>query len=139
MFSSAQIAKEIAQIMPVIARTILSDFFQSVDITQSQVFTLLALEEQSPCRLSELSQRLKISAPTVTGLVDRLEKLQYLKRIPDPTDRRAIQVDLTDKGNKVIKKLRLTIERKWIGILQKLSTQDSENYLKILRKIYEAI
>jgi len=76
-----QIAEEVATLMPMIARRVLLGFFQSIDITQTQIFTIMTLSEQSPVRLSQLSKKLQISAPTVTGIVDRLEKGGFVERI----------------------------------------------------------
>ena len=133
--SIKDIAEEISVLMPVIARRILLQFFQSVHITQTQIFTITILFEQAPCRLSELSKKMNISAPTVTGIIDRLERLSYVQRIPDQNDRRAINVRLTKKGVKIAKKLRFTLKEKWQDLLSKLPPDDRENYLKILRKI----
>jgi len=130
-----QIAEEVATLMPMIARRILLGFFQSIDITQTQIFTIMTLSEQSPVRLSQLSKKLQISAPTVTGIVDRLEKSGFVKRIPDIKDRRVINVDLTAEGRHIAKKLKITLKRKWKGLLSKLPPNDQNNYVGILRKI----
>jgi len=130
-----QIAEEVATLMPMIARRILLGFFQSIDITQTQIFTIMTLSEQSPVRLSQLSKKLQISAPTVTGIVDRLEKSGFVKRIPDNKDRRVINVDLTAEGRHIAKKLKITLKRKWKRLLSKLPPHDQNNYVGILRKI----
>jgi len=130
-----QISEEVATLMPMIARRVLLGFFQSIDLTQTQIFTIMTLAEEAPVRLSQLSKKLHISAPTVTGIADRLEKSGYVKRIPDKTDRRAINVDLTTKGRHVAKKLKSTIKRKWKGLLVKLPKRDQERYISILWKI----
>lgn len=139
MPKTKQIAREIAVIMPVIARRVLLKFFQSVNLTQTQLFTIMTLYEKAPIRLNELSTKLNISAPTVTGIVDRLEKSGYAKRLPDKEDRRAIKVDLTSKGMNIAKKLRTTIEGQWEEILNKLSQKDRELYLEILSKIQRSL
>ena len=139
MTNTDQIAEEVAQLMPMIARRILLGFFQSIDITQTQIFTIMTLSEQSPVRLSQLSKKLQISAPTVTGIVDRLEKSGFVQRIPDIKDRRVINVDLTAEGRHIAKKLKITLKRKWKGLLSKLTSHDQNNYVGILRKIQGTI
>jgi DNA-binding MarR family transcriptional regulator len=133
---SAKIAEEISVLMPKIARRILMGFFGSVEITQTQLFTIITLYEKGPCRFSELSGELKISAPTATGIIDRLEKSGHVKRIPDKEDRRAINIHLTAKGIRIAKTLRATLKDQWQTLLEKLSASDRENYLEILRKIF---
>ena len=135
MAGTDQIAEEVATLMPMIARRVLLGFFQSIDITQTQIFTIMTLSERSPVRLSQLGKKLQISAPTVTGIVDRLERSGFVERIPDIKDRRVINVDLTVKGRHIAKKLKVTLKAKWKGLLSKLSQQDQNNYVGILRKI----
>jgi len=134
-----EIAGEVSVLMPMLARRVLLRFFQSIDITQTQLLTIATLAEEAPIRLSGLGKKMNISAPTVTGIVDRLEKLDYVKRAPDKGDRRAINVDLTVKGKNVAKKLRATIKRKWKGLLMQLPKRDQENYVRILGKIQGTI
>ena len=133
------IAEEVAALMPMIARRILLGFFQTVSITQTQIFTIITIAEGAPIRLSELSQKLNISAPTVTGIVDRLEKLAYVRRIPDREDRRAINVDLTPKGRALAMKFKATIKSKWKELLAQLPEREQEEYVAILRKIQKDI
>ncbi len=135
MPTTKQIAEEVSVLMPVIARNIFLKFFQTINISQTQIFTIMTLSEASPCRLNELSQKLGITAPTTTGIVSRLEKLGYVRRIHDKNDRRVVNVDLTPKGKRVAKKLKTTIKGKWEGLLSKLLKKDQANYVRILRKI----
>jgi DNA-binding MarR family transcriptional regulator len=136
MSTRHQIAEEIAALMPAIARRVLLEFFQTVDITQTQIFTVMTLAEEAPCPLSTLSRKLHITAPTVTGIVDRLEKLGYVRRAADTKDRRVVQVDLTPRGKKLAGRLKVTIKEKWAELLTALPQKDQENYVRILRKIY---
>ena len=129
------IAEEISIIMPKIARRILLGFFQTVQIPQSQLFAITTIYETGPCKLSQLSQQMNISAPTVTGIVDRLEKSGYVERRHDQADRRVIYIVLTPKGKGIARKLRATIRHKWRSIISKLPAEDRENYLNILKKI----
>jgi DNA-binding MarR family transcriptional regulator len=135
MSTTKQIAEEVSVLMPVIARKIFLKFFQTINISQTQIFTIMALSEKSPCQLNELSKTLQISAPTVTGIIDRLEKLGYVKRIHDKDDRRVVNVGLTAKGKKLAGKLKKTLKEKWEGLLSKLPKKDQKNYVSILRKI----
>jgi DNA-binding MarR family transcriptional regulator len=65
-------------------------------------FDVLAtlLRSGQPYQLSptELFNTLMISSGTITHRIDRLEQVDLVKRIPDPSDRRGTLVQLTDKG-----------------------------------------
>jgi DNA-binding MarR family transcriptional regulator len=139
MSSISEIAEEIAMISPRIARRFFLDISEVADISHSQLFVIMRLANQGAACLSEISQDLKVSAPTATGLIDRLEKTGFVQRTPDKEDRRSVVVDLTPEGKKLAQKLRAGIIKRWMEILSKLSREDAEKYLEILKKIREAL
>jgi DNA-binding MarR family transcriptional regulator len=49
-------------------------------------------------RLTDLADRERITQPSMTALVNRLEGLDLVRRNADPSDRRAILVEITDAG-----------------------------------------
>lgn len=139
MEKTKEMAREVSVLMPRIARRILLGFFQSYEIPPTQIFAIMTLYEKKSCHIRDLSQELHISAPTATGIIDRLEKSGCVKRAPDSKDRRAINIMLTKKGIRFARSLRLTIRKRWQSILKKLPSKDSENYLRILKKIQESL
>ena len=60
-----------------------------------------ALRHQgAPYRMSpgRLAERLELSSGAMTNRLDRLERAGYVTRLPDPADRRSLQVELTEPG-----------------------------------------
>ncbi len=93
-----------------------------VEVTPIQVMLLFLLQQNDGLSLTQISQGLMLENPTVTGLIDRLEKSGYVKRSDHPNDRRVYLVHLTEKGNKVAKKA--------LPIVKKLNEQIKEGYSK---------
>jgi DNA-binding MarR family transcriptional regulator len=139
MTDISKIAEEVTMIMPRISRRIVFDLLQEIDIPHAQLFVMNMLFHQGQSRTSDIVRELKVSAPTVTGILDRLEKAGYVRRIEDQADRRAVMVELTAEGKKITVKLKNAVVARWSDILKKLSAEDAEKYLEILRKIKEAI
>lgn len=54
-------------------------------------------------RMTDLSERLVVSKSGLTTMVDRLERRGLLRRVPDPADRRAVRVAITDDGYAVFR------------------------------------
>ncbi|MEU4607827.1 MarR family transcriptional regulator [Kribbella sp. NPDC023972] len=59
---------------------------------------LLCVLLSGPLGMTELSRILSIERSSLTSMVDRLERRDLVARIPDPKDRRAYQIELTDPG-----------------------------------------
>ncbi len=49
----------------------------------------------------QLSAALQLSAPATTAMLDRLERLGHVRRVPHPTDRRSVVVEMTDHARQV--------------------------------------
>lgn len=47
--------------------------------------------------MTDLGRRIPLSRAAVTTLTDRLERLGFVKRVPDPTDRRRILLEITER------------------------------------------
>jgi DNA-binding MarR family transcriptional regulator len=78
------------------------------DINQLDVRLMMAIKRDQggkPGRPSELGDRLDLSRAAITYRVDRLLELGLARRVADPTDRRALFVTLTPKGEAIIAKL----------------------------------
>jgi DNA-binding MarR family transcriptional regulator len=68
------------------------------DLTMAQVSILLTLLDSGPIRMTELATRERVRTPTTTVAIRRLEKLGLVKRSRDPSDMRAVLVEVTPKG-----------------------------------------
>lgn len=69
-----------------------------VNLTPPQFQTLRLLWEQDRQPFKDLAVSLGCTRPTMTGIVDTLEKNGLVTRQPNPDDRRSLLVTLTDKG-----------------------------------------
>jgi len=69
-----------------------------VDLTPPQYQTLRLLWEQDSQPFKDLAASNGCTRPTMTGIVDTLEKNGLVTRQPNPDDRRSLLVTLTEKG-----------------------------------------
>jgi len=70
------------------------------DLRPSHGNAMEQLELEDGLRLTDLAARAGITAQSMGELVDDLEAKSYLERRPDPDDRRAKRIYLTDRGRK---------------------------------------
>lgn len=71
---------------------------------------LNAAHADEPLRMSEIASRLVLSPGGATKVIDRLEKMGYVTRSPDPNDRRATVVEITAAGREAMTRNREIID-----------------------------
>ena len=86
---------------------VMQPYFSRFGISGSQWGVLrnlyrAAQEEHPGLRLTDLGDRLLIRPPSVTGVVDRLERAGFVVRGGSPTDLRSKRVRLTTKGRQLV-------------------------------------
>ncbi len=106
------------------------------DITPGQLRALRVLNRHGPLRLSGLSDRLRIAPRSTTEVVDALESRDLVRRRPDPGDRRATLVELTEHGESVLDAIRAAQGSEAAGrVFGRLSKTDRAHLARILRKL----
>ncbi|BBZ36545.1 MarR family winged helix-turn-helix transcriptional regulator [Mycolicibacterium confluentis] len=68
------------------------------ELTLAQLSILVTLLNQGPIRMTELAAHERVRTPTTTVAIRRLEKLGLVKRSKDPSDLRAVLVEITPEG-----------------------------------------
>lgn len=90
-------------------------------------------------RVTELAQLAQVSKPTVVYLVNDLERLGYVERIPDPEDGRAKLVRLTERGERAQqagREIVTQIEHDWSRLLGR---RDFDTLRELLQRLHEAL
>jgi DNA-binding MarR family transcriptional regulator len=103
-----------------------------VEVTPIQVMLLFFLQKNNGLSLTQISHGLMLENPTVTGLIDRLEKSGYVKRSDHPNDRRVYLIYLTEKGRKVANKALPIVKNLNEQIKEGYSKGEIENFKKVL-------
>ena len=77
-----------------------------LNVTRSQWWVLAYLSREDGMTQSQLAEELDIGKVAVGGLIDRLEKADFLRREADAADRRVNRVFLEPKSKQLIAKMR---------------------------------
>ncbi|MGW7365132.1 MarR family winged helix-turn-helix transcriptional regulator [Streptomyces sp. NPDC054841] len=72
---------------------------------QSRLLRVVAHYDGAP-RMADLAARLEVVPRAVTTLVDGLEAAGRVRRVPDPTNRRVVRIELTESGRATLRQLR---------------------------------
>jgi DNA-binding MarR family transcriptional regulator len=115
--------------------------FGKFGISGSQWAVLRALhraeeEDGRPSlRLTDLGDRVLVRPPSVTGVVDRLDRLGLLHREPSPDDARAKQVSLTPAGRELVQRVMSEMPQRHEAVLADLSRGDREELRRLLETV----
>lgn len=104
-------------------------------ITPPQFEVLISLWTEDGLVLSELSKRLSRDGPTITGIIDRMEKKQLVRRERSTRDRRIIKVFLTSKAKEMKDELTDLQQTAGKDIIANFSSNDMETLEKLLAKL----
>ena len=107
-------------------------------LTMARAKVLRSLHEQGPTRQSVLAADFGMSPHSITDIVDGLERLGLAERRPDPDDRRAKLVAITDAGEASLDVANAIRERLLTQIFGSLSQEDRVTLLRLLGRLDEA-
>jgi DNA-binding MarR family transcriptional regulator len=106
-----------------------------IELSYPQILVLHALLEQPGCRMSELSNWLKISHGVATRTVDRLVDKGLVERRHGDEDRRVVLVSLTGKGQEYAERMINSHMEKMKIVFSKSKPQEREMFLDLLTDI----
>ena len=115
-----------------------NDQMSECGLSMARTKVLMRLREQGPTRQSVLAADLGLSPHSITDIVDGLERRGLAERRPDPTDRRAKLVAITDAGEAGLDVANATRERLLKEIFGALSEADRATFLRLLDGLDEA-
>ncbi len=75
-------------------------------LTTAEVDVLIAAEKQGPIRMSDLATFAGLNPTMLSRLIPRLEEAGLIRRLDDDVDRRVSRVVATDKGSRLLERIR---------------------------------
>src|SRR6201995_5214684 len=102
------------------------------ELTLAQLSILVTLLDQGPIRMTDLAAHERVRTPTTTVAIRRLEKIGLVKRSRDPSDLRAVLVDITPRGLAVHRESLTNRIAALASLLSQLPAPDLETLTKAL-------
>ena len=114
------------------ARELLAPF----GVTPVQYAVLKVLSDAEALSGAEVGKRMVLDSASITGVVDRLESLGLVRRMPNPNDRRALLIAATDQARQILPELDTQMDRLNAEAAAILKT-DEDRFFRELRRIGE--
>ena len=132
-----EISVEIRDVQRLFSKVMLEVIGKQNNITDQQ-WAVLKIISKKPMQMNELGHELMVSSPTITSLIDRMEKKGLVKR-EDCKDRRKIEIQLTPEGEKLYEKAKEQITEFLQKSVSALTPQETTELLLLLKKLKNAI
>ncbi|MFZ4151860.1 MarR family winged helix-turn-helix transcriptional regulator [Streptomyces pseudogriseolus] len=108
-----------------------------VPLDRAGAALLRKMADAEPMRPGELAARLGVEASHVTRTVQHLERSGHVVRVPDPEDRRAQRIELTDAGRDAVARIRETGVRGMQAALAGWSPQDLHTLATLFHRMVD--
>ena len=105
------------------------------ELTLAQLSILVTLLDQGPIRMTDLAAHERVRTPTTTVAIRRLEKIGLVKRSRDPSDLRAVLVDITPRGRAVHGESLANRRAALAAMLGQLPPSDLNTLMKALKPL----
>lgn len=108
---------------------------EKYNLTAAQALIINTLSEENGITFQQLAERVRLSSATLTGIVDRLEKIGFVERLPNPDDRRSTKISLTEKGSALTVELKALTMTANQGFLTSFSREEETMLRGLLKRL----
>lgn len=112
---------------------------EGLPLTPTQRVTLFETLEAEPVRLNDLAERLGVSPPTASRAVDALFDHGLLERVPDPADRRAVRISVTDLGRSIVDERKARVLAAFLPAVATMPAADQDRLVELLTELDDAL
>ncbi len=100
-----------------------------------EIKMLNLLNSKGGMQINAIAEELSVTGPWITGIVKALQQKGYVKKVRNEGDRRRLNVTITPSGKKILVRSMDTYLKAVVGLLDKLSAEDIEEFKRLLSKI----
>lgn len=105
------------------------------DLTFPQYNALLAVRDAGTLGVKHLAERLNVSPPSASTMVDRLVEMHLLQREQNPADRRSVLIHLSEEGQRTIEAMETGILHFIVELMEELG----DGRVREWRGVYDKI
>ena len=112
-----------------------------MDLTASQgrLLAFVFHRRDKPTYAKDVETALRLSHPTVSGLLSRLEQKDFIALEPDPRDRRSKRIRVLEKGRACQEMMHRQITENEERIVRGFTPEEREQFRKLLQRAIENI
>lgn len=105
------------------------------NVRPSYLVVLWCLWEQPGLKMAELARNAGLDPSTLTGLLDRMERDGFVLRAPDPEDRRALKIQLTESGAAIQRTAKNLVDKTLSMLFDGIDEQEINRTNEVLKQV----
>jgi DNA-binding MarR family transcriptional regulator len=113
------------------------DPWLAVELTMPQLKVLFRLNLQGPSKVGALARALRVTLPTMTGILDRLVEQGLIRRDEDPADRRLVISRLTAAGEELVDRLQAASRTRLTRVYEALPPDALQRHVAALEEVFQ--
>lgn len=102
-----------------------------VKVSIGQYNLLSFLDDEGICTMTRVARCLYVTTSAVTAMADGLVRKRMIRRKRSQQDRRIVKIAISDKGRKMVAKIKGEVEDFYIPILKSLGKKDSQELVRL--------
>ena len=106
--------------------------YQEFDLNRSQASVLFMLHQRDSMSQKELAAQLDVTAPSITSMIQKMEREKYIAREPDQHDQRVMRLTLTEKGKSCIQAVKDVADRMEEILFQGMSLEEKLLFRRLM-------
>ncbi len=111
---------------------------ERLGVNETDLHCLNIVENSGGLTAGELADAAGLTTGAVTGVIDRLERVGFARRVPDPGDRRRVKLEVTPKFYSRAEKIWRPMAADWSRVLSReFSAEELERIIEFLRMTNE--
>lgn len=127
----------IDEMQPMLAaqRRVIAKVWQDRSISKLNLHVLMLLQAHGPQSMGQLAALADVALPNLTGIIDRMEERDLVKRERDSDDRRVVVIHTTAEGAACVEELESVRRQELRRVLVRLSTAELHLCLQAMELI----
>lgn len=115
-----------------------SKLLEEYGVTPAQYGVLNCLWREGQLSPKQIGEMVHLEAPTVSGILDKMQRAGLIERSVDPNNRRSVLVIATQKSNEIREEVEVATNKLNAKVLQDLTQSDTEALKKALEAIIKS-
>jgi DNA-binding MarR family transcriptional regulator len=115
-----------------LVRRYLAAHLDRLDVTEIEAHLLARLAARGPCSVADVQRAFGLRPSTLTNALDRLERRGFLRRHPNPSDRRTFLLELTAAGRRAAREVVSLVDTLEARVAAQVSARQLEAFHAVI-------